>query len=93
MKLATEIVRNCRIKNLGDFEGDGGRHVSVESRNFKSKGERNDHLLHYEQVFGNVFERKGSKYCGALVKHLRKVKGEQMITLQVKVKHRGKSSN
>ena len=37
-------------------------------------------MLHYEQVFGNVFERRESKYCG--VKHFCKVKGEQVITLQ-----------
>ena len=40
-------------------------------------------MLYYEQVFGNVFERRESKCCGALMKHRRKVKGEQMITLQV----------
>ena len=36
------FTRNCRIKNLDDFERD--------------EAERNDHMLHYEQVFGNVFE-------------------------------------
>ena len=55
----------------------------MESRNFKSEGERNDHLLHYEQVFGNVFEKKESKYCRVLMKHRRKVKGEQMIIPQM----------
>ena len=40
-------------------------------------------MLYYEQVFGNVFERRESKCCGVLIKHRRKVKGEQMITLQV----------
>ena len=30
----------------------------MESRSFKYKGERNDYMLHYEQVFGNVFERR-----------------------------------
>ena len=39
-------------------------------------------MLHYEQVFGNVFERRESKYCGVLMKHRRKVKGQQMITFQ-----------
>ena len=46
------------------------------------EGERNDHMLHYEQVFGNVFERMESKCCAVLMKHRRKVKGEQVITLQ-----------
>ena len=40
-------------------------------------------MLHYEQVFGNVFERRESKCCAVLIKHLRKVKGEQVITLQM----------
>ena len=39
-------------------------------------------MLYYEQVFGNIFERRESKCCGVLIKHRRKVKGEQMITLQ-----------
>ena len=40
-------------------------------------------MLHYEQVFGNVFERRESKCCGVLMKHRRKVKGKQMIALQM----------
>ena len=40
-------------------------------------------MLHYKQVFGNVFERRESKCCGVLMKHRRKVKGEQLITLQM----------
>ena len=47
------------------------------------KKERNDHMLHYERVFADVFERRESKCCAALMKHCRKVKGEQMITLQM----------
>ena len=39
-------------------------------------------MLHYEQVFGNVFERRESK-CRVLTKYHRKVKGEQVITLQM----------
>ena len=34
-------------------------------------------MLHYEQVFGNVFERTESKCCALLMKHRRKDKGEQ----------------
>ena len=55
----------------------------MDSRTFKCEGERNDDLLHYEQVLGNVFERRESKCCGVLMKHRRKVKGEQVITLQM----------
>ena len=40
-------------------------------------------MLHYEQVFGYVFEKKESKQCGVLMAHRRKVKGEQMITPQM----------
>ena len=57
--------------------------LNVKSRTFKCEGERNDHMLHYEQVFGNVFERRESKYCAVLMKHRRKVKGKQMFILQM----------
>ena len=40
-------------------------------------------MLHYEQVFGNVFERRESKYRAVLMKHRRKVEGEQVIILQM----------
>ena len=49
--------------------------LNVKSRTFKGKGERNDHMLHHEQVFGNACERRGSKCCAVLMKHCRKVKG------------------
>ena len=56
---------------------------NVKSRTFICEGEGNDHMLHYEQVFGNVFERRESKCCAVLMKHCRKVKGEQVIILQM----------
>ena len=40
-------------------------------------------MLHYEQVFGNVFESIESKCCAALMKHHRKVKSEQVLILQM----------
>ena len=40
-------------------------------------------MLHYEQVFGNDFERRESEYRPVLMKHCRKVKGEQVIILQM----------
>ena len=40
-------------------------------------------MLHYEQVFENVFERKEHKCCAVLMKDHRKVKGEQVIILQM----------
>ena len=74
------LTRNFRIKNLDDFERDES---DAKSRTFKCERERNDHMLHYEQVFGNVFERAESKCCAVLMKHRRKVKGEQVIILQM----------
>ena len=40
-------------------------------------------MLHYEQVFDNVFKRRKSKCCGVLMKHCCKVKSEQVIILQM----------
>ena len=40
-------------------------------------------MLHYEQVFNNVFQRRESKCCAVLMKHCCKVKSEQVITLQI----------
>ena len=65
----------------------------MESRTFKCEGERNDHMLHYKQVFGNVSERTKSKCCGVLMNHRRKVKGEQVITLQMAQQLKTKSIN
>ena len=56
---------------------------NVTSRTFKCEGEMNDHMLHYEQVFGNLFERRESKCCAVLMKHRCQVKGEQVIILQI----------
>ena len=50
------------------------RFAFEEIRTFKCKGKRNDHMLHYEQMFGNVFERRRGKCCGVLMKHRCKVK-------------------
>ena len=65
----------------------------MESRAFKCKGERNDHTLRYEQVFGHVFEKRDSKCCAVLMKYLRKVKGEQVITLRMALQLKTKSIN
>ena len=45
-------------------------------QDFKYEGERNEHMLHEEQAFDNVSERRESKCCGVLMKHCCKVKGE-----------------
>ena len=54
-------------------------HICGE-QNIKCERERNDHMLNYEQMFGNVFERMESKCCEVLMKHCRKVKVKQVIT-------------
>ena len=40
-------------------------------------------MLHYEQVFGKVFERRESKSCALVIKHCCKVKGELVIIRQM----------
>ena len=50
-------------------------------------------MLHYEPRFGNVSERRESKGCAVLMKHRRKVKGEQMITLQMAQQLKTKNVN
>ena len=52
-----------------------------------------DYMLHYEQVFGNVSERRESKFCTVLMKHHGKVKGEQVITLQMAQQLKTKNIN
>ena len=74
------LTRNFRIKNLDDVERD---EADACSRTFKCQGERNDRMLHYEKVFSNIFERRESKCCAALMKQCHKVKGEQVIILQI----------
>ena len=46
------------------------------------KEKKNENILLYEQVFGDVFERRESKCRALLMKHHRKVTGEQVIILQ-----------
>ena len=82
------FTRNCRIKNLDDFERD-----EADAYLFKSEGERNEHMLRYEQVFGNVFERRERECCGVLMKHRCKVKGEQVITVQMAQQLKAKNIN
>ena len=65
----------------------------MESRTFKCEGERNDHMIRYKQVFGNVVERSESKCCGVLMKHRCQVKNEQVITLQMHQQLKSKNIN
>ena len=50
-------------------------------------------MLHYEQVFGNVFERRKIKCCAVFMKHCRKSKDEKVITLQMAQQLKTKNIN
>ena len=50
-------------------------------------------MLHYEQVLGNVFERRESKCSGVVMKYGRQVKGEQVTTLQMAQQLKTKNIN
>ena len=65
----------------------------MESRTFKCERKKNDYLLYYEQEFGNAFDKRESKFCAVLMKHHRKVKGEQVITLQMAQQLKTKNIN
>ena len=65
----------------------------MERRTFKCEGERKEHTLYYELVFGNVFKRRESKCCAVLMKYSHKVKGEQVITLQMVQQLKSKNIN
>ena len=50
-------------------------------------------MLHYKKIFDNVSERRESKCCAVLMKHCRKVKGEQVIILQMDQQLKTKNIN
>ena len=92
MQLAT--FHKCRIKNLDAFERDEADAYLWRSGLLNGKGMRKEWpSLHYRQVLGNVFERRESKCCAVLMKHRRKVKGEQVITLQMAQQLKTKNIN
>ena len=68
---------------MDDFERDEADVYFWKAGLLNVKKKRNDHMIHYEQVFGNVFERRESKCCAVFMKHCHKVKGEQVISLQI----------
>ena len=90
MQLST-FHQKLQNKEFGWLWNRWGRRVFVKRWTFKCEGERSYHMLHYKQVFGNFFERKARKCCGVLIKHCRKVKGEQVITLQMAQKLKTKN--
>ena len=72
-------TRNCGMKNLNQFKEDDVHTYLWRAGLLKEKANILTICYHHEQLFGNVFERRESKWCGVLLKHKRKkVKGEQI---------------
>ena len=68
---------------MDDFERDKTDAYFSRGGILNMKVERNDHMLHYEQMFVNVSKKCESKCCGVLMNHRLKVKSEQLIVLQM----------
>ena len=81
------FTRNRRINNFHDFERDEADRYLRRAR-----------LLNVMEKWiticlVNVFERRESKCCQVLMKHRRKVKGEQVITLHMAQQQKIKNIN
>ena len=48
------FTRNCRIKDLDDFERHEAGAYLWKAKLLNVKEKANDHMLHYEQVLGSV---------------------------------------
>ena len=78
------FTRNCRIKNLDDFERDETDDWRAALLNVKEKGITLWTLCYIMSRCLVMFLRGESSKCSAvLMKHPWKVKGEQVITLQM----------
>ena len=78
------LKTECNLHNLNrNFRVGRAGLLNVKRATFKCEGEMNGQMLHYEQVFGNVFEMRDNKFCTVLMKYRQKVKGEQVIILQM----------
>ena len=82
------FTRNCRIKNLDDFERDEADTYLWRAGllNVKEK------VMTIRYVMNRCFTTE-SKCCEVLTKHPRKVKGEQVITLQMAQQLKTKNIN
>ena len=63
----------AELRTLDDFERDKADASLWRAGLLNVKKKKNYHMLHYEQVFRNVLERRKSKCCGVLMKHRHKV--------------------
>ena len=87
------FTRNCRIKNLDDLERDkaDANLWRAGLLNEKEKGVTICYIMNRSLV---MFSRGGKvKCCAVLIKHRRKVKGEQVITLQMAQQLKTKNIN
>ena len=78
------FTRNCKIKNLDDFERDEADTYLWRARLLNVKKKRMTILYIMNRCL--VMFLSGGKViivCAALMKQRRKVKGEQVITLQM----------
>ena len=75
------FTRNCRIKNLDDFERDEADTYLWRAGILNVKERR------------MIFEKTKSKCCGLLMKHRHRDKGEQVITLRMDQQLKTKNIN
>ena len=77
------FTRNCRIKNLDGFEREEADEYLWRAGllNVKEKGISTCYIMN--RCLVTFLVRKASKCSAVLMKHRCKVKGEQVITLQI----------
>ena len=92
MQLAT-FHQKLRIKNLDGFERDEADASLCRAGllNVREKGMNIRYIMN--RCLVNVFERRESKCCAVLMRYCRKVKGEQVITLQMALQLKTKNIN
>ena len=87
------FTRNCRIENLDDFERDEADTYLWSAGLLNVKEKRMAICYIMSTCFRNNFEGRKSKCCAVLIKHRQKVKGEQVITLQMASQLKSKNIN
>ena len=75
MNICSVHLKLKKMSNICGFD-------NFEKLKLKTPELRTWMTLKEMREFGNAFERRESKCCGVLMKHRRKVKGEQVITLE-----------
>ena len=87
------FTKNCRFKNLDDFERDEADTYLRRAGllNVKEKVMNIRYIM--IRCLVNAFERRESKFCPILMKYRGKVKGERVITLQMAQQLKTKNIN